>query len=338
MQGETIDQFATRLHQLAASCEFTDVDKEIKSAIIQHCQSKRLRRYSLREDDVTLNLLAKARSLETSEKQAAGMEVIPPQEKQSQDINFMRRRPRKQGPQMRKSQSFSSPKQGSQQASQASTTCRKCGQGWPHKQGPCPAKGRTCRKCGKPDHFAKMCLTPVHRTQNTGHRQEVKVVTEEDHKSSSSDEEYFYSTTRDRSKIPTVTVRINEVETEMIVDTRASTDIIDESTLQQVDPENKITLQPTTKRLFAYGSTSQLPTLGKFTGNISFQNNEQMVAIHVMKGSHGSLLSYRTATALGILDIRIQHIQDPLQDSLATKFPNLFQGIGQLKDVEVSYT
>ena len=136
-------------------------------------------------------------------------------------------------------------------------------------------------------------------------------------------------------KIPTVTVRINEVETEMIVDTGASTDIIDESTLQQVDPENKITLQPTTKRLFAYVSTSQLPTLGKFTGNISFQNNEQMVAVHVMKGSHGSLLSYRTATALGILDVQIQHIQDPLQDSLATEFPNLFQGIGQLKDVEV---
>ena len=47
LQGETIDQFATRLRQLAASCEFADVDKEIKSAIIQHGQSKHLRRYAL---------------------------------------------------------------------------------------------------------------------------------------------------------------------------------------------------------------------------------------------------------------------------------------------------
>ena len=39
---ETIDQFATCLSKLAAMCEFNDVDKEVKSAIIQHCVSKHL--------------------------------------------------------------------------------------------------------------------------------------------------------------------------------------------------------------------------------------------------------------------------------------------------------
>ena len=42
--GETLDQFVTRLRKLAAHCEFTDLNKELKSAVIQNCQSKRLRR------------------------------------------------------------------------------------------------------------------------------------------------------------------------------------------------------------------------------------------------------------------------------------------------------
>ncbi|CAB4027153.1 Hypothetical predicted protein [Paramuricea clavata] len=50
---ERTDQFATRLRKLAAHCEFHDVDHEIKSAIIQNCRSKHLRRYALRQDKVT---------------------------------------------------------------------------------------------------------------------------------------------------------------------------------------------------------------------------------------------------------------------------------------------
>ena len=37
--------------------------------------------------------------------------------------------------------------------------CRGCGGGFPHREKPCPAKGKTCHKCNKPNHFAKFCLT-----------------------------------------------------------------------------------------------------------------------------------------------------------------------------------
>ena len=65
LSGESVEQFATRLWKMAANCEFHDANNEIKSAIIQNCCSKRLRRFALREDALTLNnLLAKACSLE----------------------------------------------------------------------------------------------------------------------------------------------------------------------------------------------------------------------------------------------------------------------------------
>lgn len=79
--NETVDQFVTRLRKLAATCEFHDVSREIKSAVIQNCLSKRLRRYVLREDTLKLDeLLAKARSLEASETQATGIEKNLPSE------------------------------------------------------------------------------------------------------------------------------------------------------------------------------------------------------------------------------------------------------------------
>ena len=37
MGGETIDVFHTRLRKLARTCEFADVDREIKTQIIQGC-------------------------------------------------------------------------------------------------------------------------------------------------------------------------------------------------------------------------------------------------------------------------------------------------------------
>ena len=110
-KGETVDQFATRLRKLGANCEFHDLDKELKSAIIQNCQSKRLRRYALREEALTLNaLLAKARSLEASERQAIGME----RNLQDESVQNVRS------------------KNVKGLESQTSTTkCRKCGLTWP---------------------------------------------------------------------------------------------------------------------------------------------------------------------------------------------------------------
>ena len=52
--GESMNAFHSRLRQLSATCEFGDVDKEIKSQIILSCSSQRLRRKALR--DTTMHL------------------------------------------------------------------------------------------------------------------------------------------------------------------------------------------------------------------------------------------------------------------------------------------
>ena len=50
---ETIDQYVTRLRNLATHCEFGDLEKELKATIIQNCLSKSLLRFALHEDKLT---------------------------------------------------------------------------------------------------------------------------------------------------------------------------------------------------------------------------------------------------------------------------------------------
>lgn len=125
---ETVDQFVTRLHKLAVNCEFTNLDKELKSAVFQHCTSKRLRRYALREDDMTLDkILSKARALEASETQATGIEESQSFVTFSDSVHHIRKgqNPRQQ------TQAYSQPE---------SSVCHQCGLTWPHTTCLCPAK------------------------------------------------------------------------------------------------------------------------------------------------------------------------------------------------------
>ena len=45
--GETVDQFATQLRKLAAHCKFSNLERELKSAIIKNCHSKCLQNFAL---------------------------------------------------------------------------------------------------------------------------------------------------------------------------------------------------------------------------------------------------------------------------------------------------
>ena len=320
-KGETVDQFATRLRKLGATCEFHDLDKELKSAIIQSCQSKRLRRYALREEALTLDaLLTKACSLEASERQATGME----RNLQDESVHNIRNQTSR-----------------STKSKQSTTKCRKCGLTWPHKTGPCPAKRQTCRKCGKPNHFARMCLSKTatkHPQPPKGHgkKSRIRQVSVQESDASNSDDEYLYTLGQGATsaKTPTVPVQISGVAVDM---TGASVDIVDEATFIKINHSKNVQLQPPTKRLFAYGSKSQLSVLGKFETTVGFKSNQVTSTIHVLPGDSGSLLGYKTATSLGVIDLHVNKVavETPEHERLIAQYPNLFKGIGNLKGVEV---
>ena len=99
---------------------------------------------------------------------------------------------------------------------------------------------------------------------------------------SSSDDEYLYVMSQDKSapKIPTVSVTINEIPIDMMIDTGASIDIMDKTAYKKTNHDGQITLQPSTKRLFAYEFQSQLHVLDSFDATTVSQSNTVRQLLH----------------------------------------------------------
>ena len=75
-EKETLAQLETRLRKLAATCEFTDTEGEIKNQIIQQCINSRIRRRALGEPTWKLaDILNFGRSFETRNTQATEIEM-----------------------------------------------------------------------------------------------------------------------------------------------------------------------------------------------------------------------------------------------------------------------
>ena len=187
----------------------------------------------LREDKITLDdLLSKARTLEASKLQATGIEqsLSSPTTSSAQSdlVN-------------RVSTQF---KPGhSTRSRQQKQKCNHCGYSWPHRTSPCPAQGKSCNQCGKANHFAKVCRThpmssqphPSKSTTQEKQKQQplckLDVAPSED---SSTDDEYLYTVkdTKDAPMVstPIVSVKVDNVPIKRMVDSGATTDIIDETT------------------------------------------------------------------------------------------------------------
>jgi hypothetical protein len=151
--GETVDKYVTRLRILAKDCEFQDVDNEILSQVIQCCESKKLRRWSLCEVTLTLkSFLDKGRAYELSEAQAKGMEGFKSEPKE--EANRVQHKFGKQG-------KYKQTSQTSYNKQPSTGTCSSCG-GKNHKsRSNCPAFGKTCHICEKPNHYARCCRSKV---------------------------------------------------------------------------------------------------------------------------------------------------------------------------------
>ncbi len=89
---ETLAQFCTRLRMLARTCDFHDVDREIKTQIITATCSTHLRRRTLQETSLTLTRLLEIRhTLEMSELQASGIESKEELESQKEALDVLKR-------------------------------------------------------------------------------------------------------------------------------------------------------------------------------------------------------------------------------------------------------
>ncbi|CAC5407235.1 unnamed protein product [Mytilus coruscus] len=183
------DEFVTELRKLAKTCEFASVDNEILSQVIQNCKSNRLRRRALREPDKTLNdILTLGRTLEMADLQATEME-----RESINKVNHTNRTNYKTDYKQDKHRKGQQTSGSNYPSHSRPSKCRNCGGQYPHKNGQCPAHGKTCNACHKFNHFANVCRGKQNR--NTGTKRQNTKERQPGYQESldSSDEEYSYS-------------------------------------------------------------------------------------------------------------------------------------------------
>jgi len=358
--GETIDAYHSRLRSLAKYCQFADTDAEIKSHIIQTCLSTRLRRRALSEPTLTFTqLMDIARAMETAERQVRVIEAGPSEPRDSTVAAIHNRNNDKQRQQRRVTNANHN----------TGRQCRNCGGGFPHPGGrtSCPAWGKQCRSCSKANHFARQCRSATEQQRNfrstprqpppttstprhsaSRHRQIRHIHEGQDHvefrdvdvDNSTADDEYAFTVDNtNNQKQPSALLKINGTRMRFLIDTGVSVNIIDESTY------SKLTDRPALKKahtkIYAYGSKAPLKVLGTFTGEVETTDKITDALFYVVEGQHHvSLLGFRTASLLGVIkvaqNVNIVQSQEPITvKKLATDHPELFNGIGKLKNHEV---
>ena len=321
-ETESLDSFHTRLRTLAKTCEFTDIDKEIKEQIILSCKSNALRRKALREDLNLTNLLKTGRALELSEVQAKEVEsdkgtvnAIKLQDKKGKGPRRNRQQNRRR--QEQNQESINGTRNESHKPNRSSK-CRNCGGTYPHKDS-CPAKNKKCKSCGKLNHFARVCRTNPPET--------VKRVTEED----TDEEGYVYAVSGDR-KQPMCRATIDGKHAELMLDSGASVNLIDETTYKEIYKGKEKPLTKARRQIYSYGSSSPLPLLGAIKAKIAAKSNSISATLHVVKGHSGNLLGYDTAQKLGLVKIVNQVTVKTSSQYLADgEFKDLFGGIGKVR-------
>ena len=170
LESETVDEFTTRLRKKAEYCGFTDKSKEIKSQLVQGCKSAKLRRKVLQENLTLDKLLLAARTMELANNQAKEME-----NGHSSDLSFEETNNVKSQKIKKRTERQNKHYQNSN-AAQRTVKCRNCGGDFPHKQGPCPAKGKFCAYCKKQNHFVSVCLKKKRKDRHKNGHYGVKQV------------------------------------------------------------------------------------------------------------------------------------------------------------------
>ena len=327
-EGETLDQFHTRLRSLSQTCEFADaaLDFEIMMQIVVGGRSSRLRKQALRDPKITLkDLLLEGRRAEMSEFQASEIEKDSAQ--QHDKIQAVKaKKPA--------AKSFRNPGPKSK--------CRSCGGVFPHREKPCPAKGKTCHKCNKSNHFAKFCFSQPQVNTNKGKdgKNNVRPIQTEE-TSESEQSEYSYAVKSNKAKRPITYVTVQEHKFPIMIDTGSTINIIDKVTFEKMKP---IQLKRTSVKAYPYNSTEPVKMQGKFETVIETKKRLATAQFYVTDHNGGCLLSGITAQDLGLITLHVNQVQQTAKQKsikdeniakIVKKFPKVFEGVGKLKNKQI---
>ncbi len=107
--------------------------------------------------------------------------------------------------------------------------------------------------------------------------------------------------TTDRSKHPLFDITIDGTPLTIMADSGSSINILEERDYNKLSP--RPTLERTRIKVYPYQTETPLPVLGQFTSIVASETVHRTETFYVVKGTSGSLLSWRTSTDLELLRV-----------------------------------
>ena len=211
----------------------------------------------------------------------------------------------------------------------------------------CAAKGKKCKTCGKIGHFSVVCwnnkTSQKEKVVGFNKRSEINVIKQETFRSSS-EEDVFHVEERTKS-LREIELWVENVPIHFIIDSGAGVNVIDSRSCKFFLEKTKKKISQTDMKLYAYGSEVPLDLKGEIEYNVAYRRNTVLTKIYIVKGEcSGCLLGKKTAEELGVLRMDMNELTKEIsiqrnkwdKQSIVKSFPNVFEGVGKLKNVQVS--
>jgi len=253
----------------------------------------------------------------------------------------------------------------SNSSSKTKKQCHFCGYEFPHTRGKCYAIGKSCGYCKQLNHFVKCCPQKRDDERKTRLGQIKSDDTDDDFTDPLGNNivrQIMRINTIHRKTTPSLTISIGSTKVKVMIDTGAEVDILNSACFRILSPKHR--LQPVDCKLLGFHSQTRIPTLGKFSSNVTIENVTKPVEFIVVDSetvdnliSFSTILNfnlsfdklfehYRTSVAN---NVKVHHIQIPFVPPQANKFscktteqhyknifPNLFKPkTGCVNDYEV---
>ena len=188
------------------------------------------------------------------------------------------------------------------------------------------------------NHFEAVCRSKDKGESSNTRRSTLHKVSEEE----SSDEEEVYTFslgTKALKDQPFFKIKVCGTPVTMMADSGASINILDEKEYRRLP--NRPNLEPSSVKIYGYQSEVPLRVVGKFTAALESETKKLSDRLYVIKGSGGSLLSWRASQGLNLLQT-VQQIggqsskaRTNAPENLIEEYDDLFHGLGKLKNYQI---
>ncbi len=324
---ESISEFIAQLRKLAHDCNFGDTLQDmLRDRLVCGCRDKRLQYKLLADTRLTYEkAIQMAKSDETAERGTKDLA--------GGTTHKLYANPRRAQPPKTPQVPFQSHAQ--------SQPCTRCGA--THSPATCRFKSAMCNYCRKQGHIAKVCRKKARdQQQGTGYGDKAQTKTLNLEPELDSDAEpypLFYSSTP-RPRPLEITVLLNEVETQMEVDTGATLSVMSEGTYKSLWASNvRPQLNPTGVRLTTY-TGEKIQVLGQISVHVIYHTQKHRLTLQIVPTDGPTLLGRDWLEKIQLDWHEIHRLHLPSEEKtkkVLDRYPTVFCGsLGEIADSPAS--